>query len=122
MIQKGGGRLEEEPTYVGLFLKFVYDKDNIVVGDGGRIKDGDDDGTEDGEMDGEVDNEVVARGGYCLFRLLLEVDEDMGTPLIPLQTYSLCKGMKEVVHSNLGMWVRGEDVVDMCLVEHIHGV
>ena len=78
MIQKGGGRLEEEPTYVGLFLKFVYDKDNIVVGDGGRITDGDDDGTEDGE----VDDEVVARGGYCLFRLLLEVDEEIGAPLI----------------------------------------
>ena len=43
-------------------------------------------------------------------------------PLIPYCRYYICKGMREVVLPNLGMWCRAEDVVDIALVQDMHMV
>ena len=43
----------------------------------------------------------------------------LDTPLIPFNIYSICKGMREVVLSNLDMWCRAEDVVNIALVQDV---
>ena len=48
-------------TYVGLFLKFLFDKDNIVVGDGGGIRDGGDDINLRGKLGRNLPTVVIAR-------------------------------------------------------------
>ena len=61
-------------------------------------------------------------GPFCLFRLLLlllDGSVDMNAPIIPFETYSVCKGMREVVLSNLGMWCRADDMFDIPLVEYV---
>ena len=63
-------------------------------------------------------------GPFCLFRLLLLLDDSVvvNAPLIPFETYSVCKGMREVVLSNLGMWCRADDVLDIAFVDHVNMV
>ena len=40
--------------------------------------------------------------------------------IIPYEIYSVCKGMREVVLTNLGIWVREEDVMDVYTVVHMN--
>ena len=45
-------------------------------------------------------------GSFCLFRSLLLVYMSVGgvnSPVVPFKTYSVCKGTREVVLSNLGI-------------------
>ena len=49
-------------------------------------------------------------------------DDGMDAPLIPYDRYSVCKGMREVVLSNVYMWCRAGDVVDIALVQEANMV
>ena len=141
----GGGSHGEEPIYVGLFLKACFALSEVPVlqrrglanadvragacggagvvvggfndgvGGGGGVRGGGDAGASGG--DGVVVDEDT--GPFCLFRLLLMSDDGVNAPLIPFETYSVCKGMREVFLSNLGMWCRADDVLDIAFVEHV---
>ena len=41
--------------------------------------------------------------------------DGLDAPLIPFDKYSICKGMREVVLSNLSMGCRAEDILDIVL-------
>ena len=61
-------------------------------------------------------------GLFCLFRLLLlllDGSVDVNALIILFETYSVCKGMREVVLSNLGMWCRSHRYGTVYSVEKV---